>query len=168
MKQNFLLSLKDVCQLMFLSKMLIFHFNRYQAKNSINNNNNINNNKHILYLILIYQIYTTTILTCVNCENLIKTNIRSNSHDMSLIASVAASAGDEETDEQNSNLYSNSNSNSNISNNNNTNSNNNNIMCGNTQKMADNCFRDLPPHLMEFLQTSKIAINEQDIVSKCK
>lgn len=42
------------------------------------------------------------------------------------------------------------------------------VKCGNTQKMVDNCFRDLPPHLMEFLQTSKIAINEQEITSKCK
>lgn len=146
------------------SKMLIFHFNRYHIKNSNHNQNNIN--KNIFYLILIYQIYTTTVLTCVNCENLIKTNIRFNSNDMSLIGSAAAAAaGDAETDEQNSNLYINSNSN-NISNNSITN--NNNIICGNTQKMADNCFRDLPPHLMEFLQTSKIPINEQDIISKCK
>ncbi|XP_013100650.2 uncharacterized protein LOC106082583 [Stomoxys calcitrans] len=41
------------------------------------------------------------------------------------------------------------------------------VKCGSTQKMVDNCFRDLPPHLMEFLQTSKIAINEQEITSKC-
>ncbi|XP_075144649.1 uncharacterized protein LOC142219646 [Haematobia irritans] len=41
------------------------------------------------------------------------------------------------------------------------------VKCGSTQKMVDNCFRDLPPHLMEFLQTSKIAINEEEINSKC-
>ncbi|KAI8123310.1 hypothetical protein FF38_11627 [Lucilia cuprina] len=104
----------------------------------------------MLYFLLIYQ---TLVITCVNSEKLIKTNTR----DMSLIEAGAGEA------EQNTNLYINSNNN-NISNNSNS---NNNIMCGNTQKMADNCFRDLPPHLMEFLQTSKIAINEQDIVSKC-
>lgn len=45
---------------------------------------------------------------------------------------------------------------------------NNSLKCGNTQKMVDNCFRDLSPHLMEFLQTTKIAINEQEITSKCE
>ncbi|XP_054745870.1 uncharacterized protein LOC129250256 [Anastrepha obliqua] len=39
--------------------------------------------------------------------------------------------------------------------------------CGDTQRMVDECFKDLPPHLMEFLQTTKIAINERDIASKC-
>uniref|UniRef100_W8C6D8 Uncharacterized protein n=1 Tax=Ceratitis capitata TaxID=7213 RepID=W8C6D8_CERCA len=39
--------------------------------------------------------------------------------------------------------------------------------CGDTQRMVDECFKDLPPHLMEFLQSTKIAINERDISSKC-
>lgn len=39
--------------------------------------------------------------------------------------------------------------------------------CGDTQRMVDECFKDLPPHLIEFLQTTKIAINERDIASKC-
>ncbi|XP_065367716.1 uncharacterized protein LOC135960368 [Calliphora vicina] len=122
------------------SKMFVLCGNRCHEK------------QNMLYLILIYQIYTATVLTCVNSENLIKRNTR----DMTLIGG----AGEAGAAEQNSNLY--INSNSNISNNS-----SNNVMCGNTQKMADNCFRDLPPHLMEFLQTSKIAINEEDIVSKC-
>ncbi|XP_018798760.1 PREDICTED: uncharacterized protein LOC108975012 [Bactrocera latifrons] len=39
--------------------------------------------------------------------------------------------------------------------------------CGDTQRMVDECFKDLPPHLMEFLQTTKIANNEREIASKC-
>ncbi|XP_067617367.1 uncharacterized protein [Eurosta solidaginis] len=39
--------------------------------------------------------------------------------------------------------------------------------CGDTQHMVDECFKDLPPHLMEFLQTTKIAINEREIALKC-
>ena len=124
----------------------------------------------VLSLILIYQIYTTALLACVNCENLIK--FRPLEEDNTL----ALTKAETQTPEENSNILyaddsdTNNSNNSNISsiNGNSNSSNNNNIMCGNTQKMADNCFRDLPPHLMEFLQTSKIAINEQDIVSKCK
>ncbi|XP_005185963.1 uncharacterized protein LOC101892398 [Musca domestica] len=41
------------------------------------------------------------------------------------------------------------------------------VHCGNTQKMVDNCFRDLPPHLMEFLQSPKIVIDEKEIKNKC-
>uniref|UniRef100_A0A1B0BSX5 Uncharacterized protein n=1 Tax=Glossina palpalis gambiensis TaxID=67801 RepID=A0A1B0BSX5_9MUSC len=40
--------------------------------------------------------------------------------------------------------------------------------CGNTQRMVDNCFRDLPPHLMAFLQSKKPAINKNEVLSKCK
>uniref|UniRef100_A0A1B0FIE2 Uncharacterized protein n=1 Tax=Glossina morsitans morsitans TaxID=37546 RepID=A0A1B0FIE2_GLOMM len=39
--------------------------------------------------------------------------------------------------------------------------------CGNTQRMVDNCFRDLPPHLMTFLQSKKVAINKNEVLSKC-
>ncbi|XP_037953880.1 uncharacterized protein LOC119684022 [Teleopsis dalmanni] len=39
--------------------------------------------------------------------------------------------------------------------------------CGDSKKMVDECFNDLPPHLMEFLQSTKIAINEDEITSKC-
>ncbi|TMW54300.1 hypothetical protein DOY81_000573 [Sarcophaga bullata] len=123
----------------------------------------------VFSLILIYQIYTSALLACVNCENLITFR--------PLEDTLALTKAETQTPEENLNLLhvddsdtnSNNNKNSNISsiNDSSNSSNNNNIMCGNTQKMADNCFRDLPPHLMEFLQTSKIAINEQDIVSKC-
>ncbi|XP_073820410.1 uncharacterized protein [Musca autumnalis] len=41
------------------------------------------------------------------------------------------------------------------------------VNCGNTPKMVDNCFRDLPPHLMEFLQSPKIVIDQQEIIHKC-
>ncbi|XP_030559593.1 uncharacterized protein LOC115761792 [Drosophila novamexicana] len=40
--------------------------------------------------------------------------------------------------------------------------------CGSTQKMVDECFKDLPPHLMEFLQNTKIVISKQEIIAKCK
>ncbi|XP_017140325.1 uncharacterized protein LOC108154532 [Drosophila miranda] len=39
--------------------------------------------------------------------------------------------------------------------------------CGSTQRMVDECFKDLPPHLMEFLQNTKIVINKRDITTKC-
>ncbi|EDV94411.1 GH21009 [Drosophila grimshawi] len=39
--------------------------------------------------------------------------------------------------------------------------------CGSTEKMVDECFKDLPPHLMEFLQSTKIVISKQDIIAKC-
>ncbi|XP_016960331.1 uncharacterized protein LOC108031431 [Drosophila biarmipes] len=39
--------------------------------------------------------------------------------------------------------------------------------CGSTQKMVDECFKDLPPHLMEFLQNTKTAISKKDITQKC-
>jgi len=39
--------------------------------------------------------------------------------------------------------------------------------CGSTQKMVDECFKDLPPHLMEFLQNTKIVISKQEIMAKC-
>lgn len=41
------------------------------------------------------------------------------------------------------------------------------VNCGETQAMVDVCFKDLPPHLMEFLQTTKIALNKEEIASKC-
>ncbi|KAM7361039.1 uncharacterized protein ACRADG_009367 [Cochliomyia hominivorax] len=136
------------------SKMLFFNFFLHQEKNN-----------NLLYLIIIYQIYTTTILTCVNCENLINTHTRDV---IPLTTDIEeAQQQQQQTNEQISNHYINSNINISYNDSSDVNNNNNNIMCGNTQKMADNCFRDLPPHLMEFLQTSKIAINEQDIVSKC-
>ncbi|TDG52272.1 hypothetical protein AWZ03_001102 [Drosophila navojoa] len=40
--------------------------------------------------------------------------------------------------------------------------------CGSTEKMVDDCFKDLPPHLMEFLQNTKIVITKQEIIAKCK
>jgi len=40
--------------------------------------------------------------------------------------------------------------------------------CGSTQKMVDECFKDLPPHLMEFLQNTKIVISKKEITQKCK
>ncbi|EDW24210.1 GL23512 [Drosophila persimilis] len=39
--------------------------------------------------------------------------------------------------------------------------------CGSTQRMVDDCFKDLPPHLMEFLQNTKIIISKSDITTKC-
>ncbi|XP_034661388.1 uncharacterized protein LOC117896953 [Drosophila subobscura] len=39
--------------------------------------------------------------------------------------------------------------------------------CGSTQRMVDECFKDLPPHLMEFLQNTKIVISKRDIMTKC-
>ncbi|KAH8346451.1 hypothetical protein KR084_000723 [Drosophila pseudotakahashii] len=39
--------------------------------------------------------------------------------------------------------------------------------CGSTQKMVDECFKDLPPHLMEFLQNTKIVISKKEIAAKC-
>ncbi|KAH8330983.1 hypothetical protein KR067_009702 [Drosophila pandora] len=39
--------------------------------------------------------------------------------------------------------------------------------CGNTQRMVDECFKDLPPHLMEFLQNTKIVISKKEITAKC-
>ncbi|XP_017058388.1 uncharacterized protein LOC108099396 [Drosophila ficusphila] len=39
--------------------------------------------------------------------------------------------------------------------------------CGSTQKMVDECFKDLPPHLMEFLQNTKIVISKKEITAKC-
>ncbi|XP_052852388.1 uncharacterized protein LOC128262264 [Drosophila gunungcola] len=39
--------------------------------------------------------------------------------------------------------------------------------CGSTQKMVDECFKDLPPHLMEFLQNTKIVISQKEIAAKC-
>ncbi|XP_017846134.1 uncharacterized protein LOC108602513 isoform X2 [Drosophila busckii] len=39
--------------------------------------------------------------------------------------------------------------------------------CGSTEKMVDSCFKDLPPHLMEFLQNTKIVISKQEIIDKC-
>ncbi|XP_055851502.1 uncharacterized protein LOC129915835 [Episyrphus balteatus] len=41
------------------------------------------------------------------------------------------------------------------------------VRCGEIQKMTDVCFKDLPPELMEFLTTTKIAVNKDEIVSKC-
>lgn len=41
------------------------------------------------------------------------------------------------------------------------------IICGDTQKMVDGCFKDLPPHLMEFLQSTKVAVNKEEVESKC-
>ncbi|XP_055901947.1 uncharacterized protein LOC129938421 [Eupeodes corollae] len=42
------------------------------------------------------------------------------------------------------------------------------VNCGETQKMVHECFKNLPPHLMEFLQTTKIVVaNKEEIVSKC-
>jgi len=40
--------------------------------------------------------------------------------------------------------------------------------CGSTQKMVDECFKDLPPHLMDFLQNTKIVISKKEITAKCK
>lgn len=40
--------------------------------------------------------------------------------------------------------------------------------CGTTEKMVDDCFKDLPPPLMEFLQNTKIVITKQEIIAKCK
>lgn len=39
--------------------------------------------------------------------------------------------------------------------------------CGSTQEMVDECFKDLPPHLMDFLQNTKIVISKQEIMAKC-
>ncbi|XP_016991071.1 uncharacterized protein LOC108053011 [Drosophila rhopaloa] len=39
--------------------------------------------------------------------------------------------------------------------------------CGSTQKMVDECFKDLPPHLMEFLQNTKVVISQKEITAKC-
>ncbi|KAM8706565.1 hypothetical protein ACLKA7_010777 [Drosophila subpalustris] len=39
--------------------------------------------------------------------------------------------------------------------------------CDSTQTMVDQCFKDLPPHLMEFLQNTKIVISKQEIMAKC-
>ncbi|KAH8284378.1 hypothetical protein KR018_010668 [Drosophila ironensis] len=39
--------------------------------------------------------------------------------------------------------------------------------CGSTQRMVDECFKDLPPHLMEFLQNTKIVISKKEITAKC-
>ncbi|XP_017023290.1 uncharacterized protein [Drosophila kikkawai] len=39
--------------------------------------------------------------------------------------------------------------------------------CGSTQGMVDECFKDLPPHLMEFLQNNKIVISKKEITTKC-
>ncbi|EDW97951.1 uncharacterized protein LOC6537694 [Drosophila yakuba] len=39
--------------------------------------------------------------------------------------------------------------------------------CGSTQKMVDECFKDLPPHLMDFLQNTKIVISKKEITAKC-
>ncbi|XP_055851503.1 uncharacterized protein LOC129915836 [Episyrphus balteatus] len=41
------------------------------------------------------------------------------------------------------------------------------VNCGETQTMVDVCFKNLPPHLMEFLQKTKIAVNKDEIASKC-
>lgn len=40
--------------------------------------------------------------------------------------------------------------------------------CGSTQKMVDECFKDLPQHLMEFLQNTKVVISKKEILAKCK
>ncbi|KAH8407204.1 hypothetical protein KR222_010495, partial [Zaprionus bogoriensis] len=39
--------------------------------------------------------------------------------------------------------------------------------CGSTENMVDECFKDLPPHLMEFLQNTKIVISKKEILAKC-
>ncbi|KRG00097.1 uncharacterized protein Dwil_GK14242 [Drosophila willistoni] len=39
--------------------------------------------------------------------------------------------------------------------------------CGNTQKMVDECFNDLPAHLMDFLQNTKTVISKKEITAKC-
>ncbi|KAH8381709.1 hypothetical protein KR093_011136, partial [Drosophila rubida] len=39
--------------------------------------------------------------------------------------------------------------------------------CGNTEKMVDECFKDLPLHLKDFLQNTKIVISKQEITAKC-
>lgn len=105
----------------------------------------------------IYKFLALILMTLVNCERVLQAQ---NLEKKFLAVGEAATI----TDQNSSSTYSNRNKNSFNSNHHNADD----SVCGNTQKMADNCFRDLPPHLMEFLQTSKIAINEKDILSKCK
>ncbi|KAH8382556.1 hypothetical protein KR009_004105 [Drosophila setifemur] len=40
--------------------------------------------------------------------------------------------------------------------------------CGGTQRMVDECFKDLPPHIMEFLQNTRIVISRKEIATKCR
>jgi len=42
------------------------------------------------------------------------------------------------------------------------------VECGSTHKVVDECFKNLPPHLVEFLQTSKVPLNQEDVTNKCK
>ncbi|XP_030371183.1 uncharacterized protein LOC115621626 [Scaptodrosophila lebanonensis] len=54
-----------------------------------------------------------------------------------------------------------------ISNNNSSLSSEEEERCGSTQDMVDECFKDLPPHLMEFLQNTKVVISKKEIIAKC-
>lgn len=40
--------------------------------------------------------------------------------------------------------------------------------CGSTQKMVDECFKDLPEPLVEFLQNTKVVVSKKEIFAKCK
>lgn len=41
-------------------------------------------------------------------------------------------------------------------------------VCGRFPKIVDNCFKDLPPLLKEFLQNNRIIITKEDLIGKCE